>query len=96
MESHQYRCGDSGAMMKSNQTVGEKKVTRTCNSVLCSQLELVMEELHDSRHITAEDISRVSARLQQWWSLCVLVSLNIVEQDATRVSFVTEVFIEIQ
>ena len=38
---------------------GREKVTRTCNLVPCSQLEVVMDELHDNSHITAEDISRV-------------------------------------
>ena len=46
-------------MMECIQAGGEKKVTRTCNSVPCSQLEVVVDELHYNSHITAEDISRV-------------------------------------
>ena len=36
-----------------------EKVTRVCNSVPYIQLEVVVDELHNSSHITAEDISRV-------------------------------------
>ena len=58
-QSRWSRCADSGAMMECIQAGGEKKVTRTCNSVPCSQLEVVVDELHYNSHITADDISRV-------------------------------------
>ena len=46
-------------MMECIQAGGEKKVTRTCNSVPCSQLEVLVDEVNYNSHITAEDISRV-------------------------------------
>ena len=46
-------------MMECIQAGGEKKVTRTCNSVPCSQLEVVENELHFNSHITEGDIARV-------------------------------------
>ena len=46
-------------MMECIQAGGEKKVTRTCNSLPCSHLEVVENELYFNSHITGEDISRV-------------------------------------
>ena len=46
-------------MMECIQAGGEKKVTRTCNSVPCSQIEVVENELQFNSHITEGDIARV-------------------------------------
>jgi hypothetical protein len=65
----------SGAMMECIQAGGEKKGTRTCNSVPYSQQEVAVDELHYNSHITAEDISRVRKQ-QKLDSVLIRTSKN--------------------
>jgi len=83
-QSRWSRCADSRAMMECIQAGGEKKVTRTCNSLPCSQLEVVENELYFNSHITEEDISRVRKHRKLDQDLVHKNNNNTVEKTARK------------
>ena len=71
-------------MMECIQAGREKKVTRTCNSLPCSQLEVVENELYFNSHITGEDISRVRKHRKLDQDLVHKNNNNTVEKPARK------------